>query len=326
MAIPEYFVLNDENVRNSHGFRLLNAGGNFDRFKANPVMLDTHDQRAVIGRWDDLKVDGTELRAKPVFDVDDPAAARISGKVDRGFMKACSLGIYIEEAQYLSLPDDSLDLVVTKWELLEGSVLGVPSNANALAFYSREGVQLSVADVLKSVQELAAKTSEKVTKQDPENMSKIVLTAEAATALGIAVEHEDGAAISAAVVALNAKAKRADTAENELKTFRQAQATKLVDLAIQEGRIDATRKESFVKMAEADYNQAKEVLEAMPAKQELGSNVRTGAKGIPGDRTGWDWLKWSKDDPKGLAQLQVNDPTAFNALREGYKSTFTGEE
>lgn len=326
MPIPEYFTLNDENVRNSHGFRLLNAGGIFDRFKANPVMLDTHDQRAVIGRWEDLKVEGSELRAKPVFDTADPEAARIEGKVDRGFLKAASPGIYIQEAQYLDLPDGSFDLVVTKWELLEGSVLGLPSNSNALAFYSKEGVQLSAADVLKSVQELAAKTTETVTKNDLTDMSKIILTAEAATALGIAVEHEDGTAISAAVITLNAKAKRAETAENELKTFREAQANQLVDLAIQEGRIDATRKESFVKMAMTDFNQAKEVLSAMPVKQELGAGVRTGNKGIPGDRTGWDWLKWSKEDPEGLAQLQVNDPTSFEQLRSGYKSPFAGKE
>jgi HK97 family phage prohead protease len=319
MPIPDYFVLNDETVRNSHGFRLLNAGGNFDRFRANPVMLDTHDQRAVIGRWEDLKVEGTELRAKPVFDVDDPEAARIHGKVDRGFIKASSLGIYIEEAQYMSLPDDSLDLVVTKWELLEGSVLGVPSNSNALAFYSKEGVQLSAADVLKSVQELAAKTTQTVTKKDTD-MPKIILTAEAATALGIAVEHEDGTAISAAVVALNAKAKRADNAENELKTFKEERANSLVDLAVKEGRIDATRKDSFVKMALADYTQAKEVLDAMPVKKELGADIKTGDKGVPGDRTGWDYLKWSKEDPEGLVQLQVNDPVAFTQLREGYKS------
>ena len=326
MPIPEYFVLNDENVRNSHGFRLLNAGGNFDRFKVNPVMLDTHDQRAVIGRWDNLRVEGAELRAAPVFDTDDPEAARISGKVDRGFMRACSLGIYIEEAQYLTLPDDSFDLVVTKWELLEASVLGVPSNANALAFYSKEGVKLSAAEVLQSVQDLAAKTTETVTKKDPSNMTKIILTAEAATALGIAVEHEDGAAISAAVLNLSAKAKEAETARNELKTFKEAQANQLVDLAIKEGRIEATRKESFVKMAVADFNQAKEVLSAMPAKQDLGGNVGAGSKGIPGDRTGWDWLKWSKEDPEGLAQLQANDPDAFNQLRAGYKSPFAEKE
>lgn len=319
MPIPEYFVLNDENVRNSHGFRLLNAGGDFVRFNDNPVMLDTHDQRAVIGRWEKLVVDGSELRATPVFDTADPEAARIEGKVDRGFIKATSLGIYIEEASYFTLPDDTLDLVVTKWELLEGSVLGVPSNRNALAFYSKDGVELSAADVLKTVQELAAKATKTVTKQDTD-MPKIILTAEAATALGIAVEHEDGAAISAAVVSLNAKAKRADTSENELKAFKEERANALVDLAVTQGRIEATRKDSFVKMAIADFKQAKEVLEAMPEQKELGAGIITGTKGVPGDRTGWDWLKWSKEDPQGLAKLQVNDPEAFNAMRLGYKS------
>jgi HK97 family phage prohead protease len=329
MPIPKYFIFNDESVTNSHGFRILNSGGNFERFNDNPVMLDTHDQKAVIGCWKNLRVDGSNLIADPVFDTDDPDAAKVAGKVERGFVKAASIGIYIEEANYMTLPDGTLDLVVTKWELLEGSVLGIPSNRNALAFFSKEGVQLSAAEVLQTVQTLAAPTMPPGeitpdTNTDLSNMDKkpIILSAEAATALGIAVEHEDGTAISAAIVALAAKYTKAET---DLKTFKTERATSLVDLAVTEGRIDATRKESFVKMAVSDFQQAKDVLDAMPAKKELGANVRTGTKGIPGDRSDWNYMKWAKEDPEGLAQLQVNDQEAFNTLRLGYKSKFSSE-
>lgn len=314
MPIPSYFVLNDESTANSHGFRLLNGGGKFDRFRANPVMLHSHNRDQVIGRWDDLKVEGSELRAVPVFDTDDPEANRIAGKVDRGFVKACSPGIYIEEAQYLSLPDGKLDLVVTSWEMLEASVLGVPSHAGALAFFSKEGVQLSVDDALKSVQTLAAPTLP--AHLNPAlNMSKvIVLSAGAATALGITVEHDNMEAINAAVVKLEARAVKA---EADLTAFRTERATALVDLAIKEGRIDATRKESFVALAIQDHKQASDILAAMPAKQELGPQTRTGAS-VPGDRADWTFMDWMKKDPKGLEALQAKDPAAYEALRSAY--------
>lgn len=313
MPTPSYFVLNDESSSNSHGFRLLNGGGKFDRFKANPVMLHSHNRDQVIGRWDDLKVEGSELRAVPVFDTDDPEANRIAGKVERGFVKACSPGIYIEEAQYLSLPDGKLDLVVTSWEMLEASVLGVPSHAGALAFFSKEGVQLSVDDALKSVQTLAAPTLPAHLNPDF-NMSKIVLSAAAATALGIALEHDTTDAISAAVVKLEARAVKA---EADLTAFRTERATALVDLAIKEGRIDATRKESFVALAIQDYKQASDILAAMPAKQELGTQTRTGSA-VPGDRADWTFMDWLKKDAKGLEALQAKDPAAYEALRNAY--------
>ena len=330
MPIPKSFIFNDENVTNSHGFRILNSGGNFERFNDNPVMLDTHDHKAVIGRWEKLRQEGSKLIANPVFDTEDADAAKVAGKVDRGFVKAASMGIYIEEANYITLPDETVDLVVTKWELLEGSVLGVPSNRNALAFFSKEGVQLSAAEVLQTVQTLAAPTKpaeelnpETDTKTDKDHMAKIIiLSATAATALGLAVEHDDATAISAAVVTLEARAVKA---EADLKAFTTERATTMVDQAVTEGRIDATRKESFVKLAISDYQQAKDVLDAMPAKKELAANLKSGNKGIPGDRSNWDYMKWAKEDSEGLANLQVNDHESFNALRAGYKSKYSSE-
>jgi len=316
---PEYFVLNDESQKNSHGFRLLNSGGDFSRFNTNPVMLHNHDYGNVIGRWAELRVEGQELRAKPVFDTDDPDALKISGKVERGFLKAASVGMYIKDAKYIELPTGEMDLVVTSWELLEGSVVGVPSNSGSIAFYSAEGTKLSVDDALKTVQQLAAPTHPLPT--PPHTlMNKITLTAEAATCLGIPAEHDTGTAISAAVMALEAKRANAETALNALKKER---AEALVDLAIAQGKIDATRKESFVNLAITDYKNASDILAAMPAKQELGAGIKPpapGAAGIPGDRAGWDFLKWSKEDPEGLTQLRAKDPTAYETLRAGYKS------
>lgn len=321
MSMPEFFVLNDETVKNSHGFRLLNAGGELERFKDNPVMLDSHDMKLVIGRWSNLRIEGTKLIAAPEFDTEDPDGKRIAGKVDRGFMKAASLGIYIKDAKYVELADGEVELVVTKWEALEGSVLGVPSNRNALAFYAEDGVQLSIDQVLSTIQTLALPTKpKKDLTNNFDKMEKIILSAEAATALGIATEHENIAAVNAAIVKLSA---RAGVAEKALNDFNTERATTLVDLAVTEGRIEATRKESFVKMAIADFNQANDILAAMPAKNELGANVKTGEQGVNNKRADWDYMKWAKEDPKGLEELAAKSPDEFKKLKEGYKPQYS---
>ncbi|MDD2962562.1 MAG: HK97 family phage prohead protease [Bacteroidales bacterium] len=312
------FVFNDETVKNSHGFRLLNSGGRFERFNDNPVMLDTHDPKSVIGKWGNLKVEGSKLIAEPVFDLDDDLGKRIAGKVERGFLKAVSMGIYIEEAQYMSLPNGDLDLVVTAWELLEGSVLGVPSNRSALAFYSREGTQLSADQVLSTVQQLAAPTHPNPNL--PFNMNKIVLSAEAATVLGVAMEHDDPKAINAGIMALGA---RAEKAEADLTAFKKERATTMVDLAIAEGRLDATRKESFISLATDDFKQASDILAAIPAKQNLSGNVKQGEQGLAGDRAGWDWKRYEKEDPKGLEQLRMRNPEEYDRLRFAYKGQYS---
>ena len=54
----ERFVFNDETKKNSHGFYLQNAGGRFERFNENPVMLNNHDLTQLIGKWLKLQTDG----------------------------------------------------------------------------------------------------------------------------------------------------------------------------------------------------------------------------------------------------------------------------
>src|SRR5690625_2612189 len=89
------FVLNDETKVNQYGFKVLNAGLDLERFKKNPVILDYHHPNnfGVIGRWEDIQIEGHLLTAKPVFDEEDEYSRRIAGKVKRGFLRGASLGL-----------------------------------------------------------------------------------------------------------------------------------------------------------------------------------------------------------------------------------------
>ena len=323
------FILNDESVLNSHGFFIMNAGGDFERFNANPVMLDAHGGESclnVIGRWGALTVKGAQLLAEPEFDMEDDNAKKIAGKVDRGYVVGASMGIYMLDAEMREIPGQGYFPVVTKWELLEASPVPVPSNKAALRLYAGDRkTVISLEEVKLSIDTI-------INKKTPE-MEKITLTVEAAKVLGLG-KSTDETELSAAIMELSAKLTEANTAKLKAENDKQAaeqkladhakkQANDLVELAVKEGRITADKKESFVKMATADFDQAKSILEALPAKNNFSKDVKTGASGgATDDRSGWDYMKWAKEDSAGLQKLAAEDPTRFAELKANYKSKY----
>ncbi|MEI6062050.1 MAG: HK97 family phage prohead protease [Bacteroidota bacterium] len=308
------FVLNDENVLTAHGFLVFNAGGKFDRFRENPVMLNSHDEKAVIGRWLNLTISGNKLQAETEFDIEDPDALKISGKVDRGFIRGASMGIIINDAEMRNMPGLGYVVVITDWELLEASPVGVPSNKSALRLYAKDGKTILRASEIKlSIDSII---------NQKHVMDKITLSVEAAKALGVSKDPEISE-LNASIMELSAKNAILQTAkekaEQELSDHRTSQANELVELAVKEGRITADKKESFVKLATSDFKMAKDMLDSMPGKETFSD--KTGRKSAQAqDRQGWNYLRWLKEDPKGLSAMQTNDPDGFAQLKAEYSS------
>ena len=140
----------------------------------------------------------------------------------------------------------------------------------------------------------------------------VSLTADAQVALGLS-GSPDSAAISAAVVKLAAAHEKL---KKEVEEGRQKRAEALVDLAVQEGRITADRREAFVKLALADYETTQTTLADLPAKQSLGARIKGEAGGgsIPAERKAWNLCRWMREDMPGLERLKANDPAAYAEL------------
>lgn len=319
------FVLNDETKKNSHGFYLLNAGGDFSRFNENPVMLNNHDLTQLIGKWLNLRVEDTRLLADPEFDEGDPEAVKLRGKVDRGYLRGASPGIIILAAEYRENPTTKdMDIYVTKWELFEGSTVSVPSNAGAITLKVYDSNHCIVNDTnVKCHVENIIKLSLS-TKTNPiinEKMNEKQLTAEALVALGI-TGNADEATISTAIVKLKAKADTAESnfqkLQNERQTEKEKQVNEMVTLAIKEGRITADKKDAFVKLALADFETTRVTIESIPAKQSLAATVTPiqGQGAIPEDRKNWTLLTWMQKDMPGLKQLQIDAPDLYEQIKK----------
>lgn len=325
MALPD-FCINDESQRNSHGFYLLNAGGRFARFRENPVMLDHHNLEKLIGKWGNLRVEGSQLLDTPIFDDGIELGAQRKGQVERGFLRGASPGIHIIRAEYRVDGEGKECLYVTEWELFEVSIVSVPSNAGAvtLKIYTRDGEIIADKDVKAHIDNIvklcaASPENQPIIKPTSENMEKINLSAEASVALGIK-QDATPEAIGAAIVALYAAKTAAETRAAELEAAatkeRKIRAEALIDLSIKEGRIDATTRENFVQLAIANYDMAEKTLHAIPVKVSLaGSVTKLGGSSIPADRQGWTLLSWLKNDPAGLKKIESEDPAAYEAIR-----------
>ncbi len=105
------------------------------QFRPAKPWLDTHDDGScmhVIGKFEPVYQGPDALRVNVSFDMADETAAAIYRKHKEGFLEGCSLrfeplAYHVEEES-----DGSKTLVYDKYEVLEGSSCGVPSNPQAL--------------------------------------------------------------------------------------------------------------------------------------------------------------------------------------------------
>lgn len=310
------FILNDETKTNSYGFRVLNSGIDLERFKNNPVLLDFHQSGsgAVIGRWENIHVDGALLKADAVFDEKDDNAKKIKGKVEDGFIKGASLGL-----SGMSIDFQLVDGVVmaVRSEITEASIVPIPSNANALKLYNDEGFEMSTDDIQLSLSPIS-----ELIKQNKSNMQKFMLSVAAMIALGFRTQEvQDSAALSEAIeklhgdleatkLSLSAEKTAKEALQSQLNAIQDAKVEELVNLSIQQGKIDATKKEDFIKLAKSDFNMAKGILDGIPAKKDLSAS-NSGGAGLNEVKTEEDFMKLS--DEQKLAFKNEN-PEQYKQL------------
>lgn len=324
MSKKKTFVLNDETKVNSYGFRVLNSGIDLDRFKSNPVMLDQHwnNTRSVIGNWENLRIEGSQLLADENFDMEDEDAKKVAGKVNRGFIKGASIGISYNYEFMERNPDDTY--VLTSCELFEASIVAIPSNANAVTLFAQNGVELSADEVKLSLTKL---TQTQNFNTNPKKMSKINLSAVAVLALAAVgvVNTDDENAVSNGIEQLSQKLSTANTEiatlktanagfETQLKVQKELQAKALVTEAKLAGKITAEEEAGYLADATANFELTAKFLAKIPAKTNLSGEV------IKTDNGG------NATDPKNIDEFEkmpLDKQLAFKAENpDGYSALF----
>lgn len=316
---PTTFVLNDETVVNSYGFRVKNSGIQLARFKANPVILAQHwnSVSAVIGKWENIRIEGPKLLADAVFDMEDEDSAKIAGKVDRGYLKGCSIGFGpgTKDADWNFKKDENGVAELLSCELFEASIVAIPSNSKAVRLYSETGVELSADSIQLSLSSLTPETNSLNT------MEKIILSAPALVALGLP-NNDNPLATAAAVekmaaehASMQKKLEAATQANTELQTqltaVTESQAKELVDGAITAGKLSAAERESYMAFAKADLTAATTVIGGMEPRKELGSQIKNPseqdkemtAEKFCNELSAEQQKKWKEENPDAYKKL-----------------------
>ncbi len=324
--VVKRFVLNDETVANTYGFYISTSGIDLSRFEKNPVMLSDHwnDNASVLGKWTDLQKKGSTLSGVPEFDLEDQSVQPIAGKVNRGYINGCSMGIMFNREDMVMLDGK---IFLTKCQLAEVSIVPVPSNANAVRLMYEDGKILEDTEIKSLCLSLAPKTNEFEFKPNT-NMKKVILSVAALMALSYKDQPADGlevADVENKILELSGQLTHLKTENASLKQAAQQakeaqeaalkqNATTDVEQAIAEGKITADKKEAFIQLGITNPEVLKTTLSSIPAKQNFGAGI------TPQAGTGGAEVKTKED----FLKLGLEAQLAYKAENaEAYKKLFS---
>jgi endonuclease V-like protein UPF0215 family len=314
------FVVNTENV-NEYGYRVLTNGIDYTQYMRNPVVLFMHTRpdgkriEAIIGRCIALTVENGELIAEIEFDEKDDFANSIAGKVERGFIRMASMYADVKEASSdatLLLPGQYLE-TVTKCKLIEISIVDIGGNDDALKLSRGNENKLKKINLKKD---------------DMAKLAVIALTLGLAN-VETATEEAVAAEVQKVVLAKNNAEAKVVKLEGQLKGILQAEATTIVDKAVQLGLIPDALKPMQLAAFDADHDGQKIVLTKLIAEKEaedtqngthqtlkeviLGKGTGAGKGGI---ELSFDYLQ--KHDTVELTRIRDNEPEKYAKLATDY--------
>lgn len=152
--IDKEFCFTDESV-NVYGYRCLTSGLQLDEVKKNPIGYFMHNRdNGVVVRWEDFRISGSKVFAKPVINLSHPDGQRIADQVENGFLNGASAGkiVCLEASDDANLKvTGQTKPTVTKWFPREISLVDIPGNYNALAnLFDVNDNPLNLADFSKN--------------------------------------------------------------------------------------------------------------------------------------------------------------------------------
>lgn len=322
------FILHDDSV-NTYGFRMLTSGGNIGEFERNPVMFFQHnDYTLPIGRWENIRKEGSQILADAVFDEEDEDALKIKGKVDRNFIRMASIGTWAPEETSddptLKLPGQT-GPTITKWTLREASIVSIGANHNALRMYDREtGELINLSDsksVLQFIDSITKKTTKMINLREILNLSDSATDNDVEAAVQSLKQENDRLQQQNTTLVQENKQLKDDRAAQDEKRLQdqKAEAITLVDTAIRDGRLDASGKDAFLALFDSDFEKAKTTLTAIPRVKRISEQMEPAAVELS------DLAKksWSELDRAGL--LPMLKDKAYDIYAEKFKAEFGHE-
>lgn len=310
--IEKEYCLTDNSV-NCYGYRLLTEGFLQERFSPAIGYLMHNREGGVAVKWEDFRIDGDKLWAKPVINT--AKYPNLADEIEAGFYDAASVGHLIA----LEWTDDEsmklagqTGITVTKWFCRECSIVDIPGNFNALA--------KRYDDNDSELMDLSDNRINNNPNYEVNNMDKIVLTGAMLTGLNLMAGATQADA-EKAFSDLVAKAKKTDDLQIELDNLKAAQTKEsvksILKTGLDEGRIT---KELSAKL-EVDYKEnpdgLKELMASMPKQVRVTGDDKLDLSAIPKKYRGKTYQDLYISGE--LASLKAECPEYYEQLKKGDK-------
>lgn len=290
------FVLSDGTSCNSHGFRILLEGMDLSRFERNPIMLYNHKMDQPIGCWTNLRIDNNRLLADADFDRQDPIGCEVARKVEQGYLRGVSVGIYIR-----NMISDEQGTVATETELLEASIVSVPSDAAAVRLYDENNMPTTFDKV-----RLSFNLNQQHNMKEKNFLTEATLTM-------LAISGEPSA--EAVELAVKEKTERIAELEQMIAREQKQRVENLVNSAVSEKKITSAERDAYIALAEKDFDNVAKILASMRGATRVVDKLN-----LQGTASKYDGKTWDEIDRAGLlASLKAEVPELYERL---YKQKF----
>ena len=292
---------------NSYGFRVLTSGGNLEQYQRNPVLLYMHERGKVIGVMTDLKVENGEITGEPVFDEASELSRQCKKQYEVGSLRMVSAGLDpIETSDSPEmLVEGQTRPTVTKWKLVEVSLVDIGANDDAIVLKS-DGTRIELE---KDGDCLLPLLNNKPNIEETMNLKAIALK------LGLP-ETADEATVMAKIAELQEQAGDAVKLKADNDKLKLAGITTLVETAIAEKKITADNKDHFINLGKTiGTEELEKTLKAMSPQVKLSEVVKPqgGAPAAGG------YTKLSEVPGDVLVKMRQEDKDTYRRL---YKAEY----
>jgi hypothetical protein len=295
--------LTDESV-NSYGTRIITAGVDLEQYKRNPVLLYMHERGQIIGLLKDLKVEGKEITAEPVFDEASELSQRCKKQYEFGSLRMSSIGIDILEMSHDKelLSEGQTRPTITKSRLFEVSLVDIGANSNALVL-RKDGRQITLGQDGENPLPQLINNNNKKKEMDIKTL---------ALQLGLP-ETADEATVNAKLAELQAAKAEADKFRKENEELQLAQITAAVEAAVSAKKISEDKKAQFVELGKkVGLEVLNATFEAMAPQMKLSETLNPTQPTAKQEAT--EYKKLSEVPADKIMQLRTNNPEQYRQL------------
>jgi hypothetical protein len=290
----------------------MTIGYLMDEYKKNPIGYEMHKRAdGVLVRWEDLRLDGDNVYAKPVINLNHPKGQATVEDIENGFLNAASVGhivaLDMSDDPALMLPGQT-GPTVTKWFNRECSLVDIPGNYNALVLYDADENPINLSDFKKQ-------------KLTPHNIMEIKFTPAQLLAMNLSADATE-VVVAKAFNDLVAKAAKSEGLQTQLDNLSASVVTDKVTVILSDALAAKKITKEISDNLKADYKSnpegLKKLVDAMPAYVPLSKKIE--------DQTASDEVKklsWDELSDKGmLADLKADH---FDLFKEKFKTEFGKE-